>query len=78
MKLISEQPKLSLEIKSEEGIFGPKFADDESELYYSVSGVIKDINILKNLFLLFIEVLEELRLMGVVSDKKPSVKLYKK
>lgn len=75
-ELITLQPRLRLEIKKSEGAFGPAFPENESELYFLVTGVIKDIDLLKNLFELFSEVLEELELIGSAGGDSPSVKLY--
>jgi len=74
--LIEAQPKISLEIKMNEGVFGPKFKENESELYFLVPGVIKDIELLKNLFDLFSEVIEELERINIASDKAADVDLY--
>lgn len=75
-ELITYQPRIKLEIKKNEGFFGPSFLENESELYFLVAGVIKDIDLLKSLFELFSEVLEELELIGSASGDSPSVKLY--
>lgn len=75
-ELITQQPRIRLEIKESEGFFGPKFHEDESELYFLVTGVLKDIDLLKGLFDLFSEVLEELELIGSASGESPRVQLY--
>lgn len=75
-ELITYQPRIKLEIKKNEGFFGPSFLENESELYFLVAGVLKDIDLLKSLFELFSEVLEELELIGSASSDSPSVKLY--
>ena len=74
--LIENQPKIVLEIKENEGKFGPKFNDNESELYFIVVGVIKDKEILKNLFELFIKILNELEIIGITVNQATEVKLY--
>lgn len=73
--LIQEQPKISLEIKDDEGFFSSHFPEGVDELYFQVTGVIKDIDILKELYELFAEVLKELCSMGSVSAEEPSVVL---
>jgi hypothetical protein len=75
--LIEKQPKIVFEIKENEGKFGPKFNDNESELYFVVIGVIKDKERLKNLFELFIKIIDELDTIGITINKTPKVKLYK-
>lgn len=75
-ELIERQPKVRLEIKKSEGMLGPTFGENEGELYFLVAGVIKDIDLLKSLFELFSEVLEELELVGSASGEAPTVRLY--
>jgi hypothetical protein len=76
-ELIQRQPKVMLEILKSEGMFGPKFKENESELYFLVQGVMKDIGLLKSLFELFREVLDELKRIGSATGDTPQVKLYK-
>ncbi len=75
--LIERQSSIVLEIKDNEGRFGPKFNDNESELYFIVTGVIKDKDRLKNLFDLFILVINELEMIGITVNQTPEVNLYK-
>lgn len=74
--LIQELPRVKLEIKQSEGIFGPRFQENEGELFFLVPGVMKDIDHLKRLFELFSEVLETLELIGVASGSAASTELY--
>ena len=75
--LIEGQSRIVLEIKDNEGRFGPKFNDNESELSFIVVGVIKDKERLNNLFDLFVKVINELESMGITLNQTPEVKLYK-
>jgi hypothetical protein len=75
--LIENQSRILLEIKDNEGRFGPKFKDNESELYFVVIGLIKDKEKLKNLFELFVKIIDEFKMMGITINKTPEVKLYK-
>lgn len=75
-ELIKLQPKIKLEIKQSEGIFGPRFSENEGELYFVIPGVLKEISLLKGLFELFSEVLETLELIGVASGEPANTKLY--
>lgn len=75
-ELITYQPRIKLEIKKSEGIFGPAFTENEGELYFLVTGVMKDIDLLKKLFELFSNVLDELELIGSASGEAPHVQLY--
>lgn len=75
--LIEKQSRILLEIKDNEGRFGPKFNDNESELYFIVVGVIKDKDRLKNLFELFVKIIDELEMIGITVNQSPEVELYK-
>lgn len=71
--LIQNQPRINLEIKDDEGFFKASFPEGVDELYFMVAGVIKDIEILKDLYELFAEVLRELCEMGSASAEEPGV-----
>jgi len=75
--LIEKQSRILLEIKNNEGNFGPKFKDNESELYFVSTGVIKDKERLKNLFELFVKIINEFEIIGITINQTPEVKLYK-
>jgi hypothetical protein len=75
--LIEKQSRILLEIKDNEGRFGPKFLENEGEIYFVVIGVIKDIERIKNLFQLFVKIIDELEAMGITINQAPEVKLYK-
>jgi hypothetical protein len=75
--LIENQSRSLLEIKDNEGRFGPKFKDNESELYFVVIGIIKDKEKLKNLFELFVQIIDEFEMIGITIHQTPEVKLYK-
>lgn len=74
-RLIQEQPRISLELKDDEGTFRKKFPEGVDELHFQVMGVIKDVERLKKLFDLFSEVLEQLHALGSASEEDPGVKL---
>ena len=75
--LIEKQSKIVLKIKDNEGRFGPKFNENESELYFIVTGIIKDKERLNDLFDLFVLIINELEMMGITVNKTPEVTLYK-
>ncbi|GAA0179570.1 hypothetical protein SH2C18_24140 [Clostridium sediminicola] len=75
--LMQNQPKMNLQIKDSQGVLGPSFNENESELYFKVVGVIKDIDRLKSLFQLFIKILDNFELKGITLNHAPEVKLYK-
>lgn len=71
--LIEMQPQINLEIKDDEGYFFKHFPEGVDELYFQVTGVIKDMDRLKELYELFAEVLKELCSMGLASAENPEV-----
>lgn len=73
--LIQDQPRINLEIKDDEGFFKAHFPQGVDELYFMVTGVIKDIERLKELYELFAEVLKELCNIGSASNEEPGVVL---
>ncbi len=73
--LIQAQSQFNLEIKDDEGFFKKHFPEGVDELYFQVTGVIKDIGRLKELYELFAEVLKELCSMGSASAEEPGVVL---
>lgn len=73
--LIQAQPNINLQIKDDEGFFIAHFPEGVDELYFEVTGVIKDIDRLKELYELFAEVLKELCDIGSASDREPDVVL---
>jgi hypothetical protein len=74
-KLIETQPQMNLEIKDDEGYFAANFPAGVDELYFTVYGVIKDIEVLKELYELFAEILKELSEIGSASVEAPDVEL---
>ena len=63
-ELIALQPDIHLSVKDDEGWFATRFPDGVDELYFSVVGIIKDIDRLKTLFDLFAELLDALVDLG--------------
>ncbi len=74
-ELIEFQPNIRLEIKDDEGWFAKSFPEGVDELYFCVVGVIKDIDLLKALFDLYAEVLDQMCLMGSAYESNPHVEL---
>lgn len=74
-EFISSQNRIHFEIKDDEGRFGTKFPDNVDELYFQAAGIIKDIEKLKELYFLFVLVLNKLCLMGLASEENPKVEL---
>lgn len=73
--LIQDQPHINLEIKDDEGYFSTHFPEGVDELCFMVTGVIKDIEQLKELYELFAEVLRELCNIGMASPETPDIVL---
>ena len=64
-------------MKDDENRFwsGQNFPPDVDELHFQVTGVIKDVDRLKQLFALFAETLDELCRMGSAYERSPGVTL---
>lgn len=69
------QPRLHLEVKDDEGWFGPHFPQGVDELLFRAVGVIKDAERLKALYELFALVLNRLCHLGSAYADDPGVKL---
>ncbi len=74
-QLIWMQPSIYLTVKDDEGWFRPQFPKGVDELYFRVSGVIKDLDRLKSLYYLFAETLNHLCHIGSAYDDDPNLKL---
>lgn len=72
-ELISCQDNIHLEVKDDEGWFGTDFPDGVDELYFQTTGIIKDIEILRNLYMLFILILNNLCMMGSAAEEGPDI-----
>lgn len=73
--LLQAQPAIHLEVKDDEGWFRPTFPEGVDELYFQVTGVIRDVERLKGLFELFAETLDWLGAMGSADRRDPGVLL---
>jgi hypothetical protein len=74
-ELIEAQPSIHLQVKNDEGWFGPSFPDGVDELCFQVVGVIKDVERLKYVFDLFSEVLNHLCHIGAAYKTDPNLAL---
>ena len=74
-QLIAVQPRIMFEVKDDEGYFGPHFPQGVDELRFSAVGLIRDVNLLKQLFDLFAETLHRLCDIGAARDQRPGVQL---
>lgn len=74
-QLIEMQPSIHLTVKDDEGWFGAQFPEGVDELYFSVLGVIKDLDRLKSLYYLFAETLNYLCHIGSAYEDDPQLKL---
>jgi len=71
--LLASQRDIHFTVKDDEGWFGRTFPEGVDELYFQVTGVIKDLERLKLLYELFAETLDELCRMGVAYKSAPDV-----
>jgi len=67
--MIKFQKRVTLKV----GPYKEKKSLTDSELYFQMTNVLKDIDKLKNLFALFSEMLDELVKNGVASEEKPTM-----
>jgi|SRR5687768_2835422 hypothetical protein len=74
-ELIEAQKSIRLLVKDDEGFFRKKFPDGVDELYFAVTGVIKDIDRLKLLYDLFAETLHTLCHIGSAYEDDPGIVL---
>ena len=74
-ELIEIQPRFHLEVKDDEGWFGASFPEGVDELYFRVPGVIRDLELLKALFEVYAEVLNQLCIIGSAYESNPGVEL---
>ncbi len=74
-QLIQSQPDIHFQVKDDDGWFKNSFPEGVDELYFEVVGVIKDRELLKNLFDLFASVLDELCLQGSAYEGTPEVRV---
>lgn len=72
---IHDQSRISLEIRDDEGWFGPDFSGGVDELYFSRVGVMRDVNELKALFDLFTHLLTRLVQIDSAYEDDPNVEL---
>jgi hypothetical protein len=74
--LISAQPAIRFSVVDDEHQFWrSRFPEGVDELYFQVTGVIKDVERLKSLYDLFSETLDELCRMGSAYEQNPGVEL---
>jgi hypothetical protein len=74
-ELLMAQPRISIRVKDDEGVFRKVFPDHVDELYFEVCGVAKDIEYLESLFQLFAEMLDGLCEIGSAYRDDPGVRL---
>ena len=74
-QLIEMQPEIHLTIRDDEGWFRTHFPEGVDELYFSVLGVIKDVERLKSLYYLFAEILNHLCHIGSAYENDPQLEL---
>ncbi|MCE5324128.1 DUF3137 domain-containing protein [bacterium] len=72
---IRRQPDICLQVKNDEGWFGAKFPSGVDELYFQCYGVLKDKELLKNLFEMFCITLQRLVQIDSAYENDPNVRL---
>ncbi|MBL4577465.1 MAG: hypothetical protein JKX74_03275 [Flavobacteriales bacterium] len=74
-KLMDNQPHMYIEVRDDEGWFGPDFPQGVDELYFQCFGVIKEKEVLLNLFELFSVVLDRLVRIDSAYEDDPKIQL---
>ena len=74
-RLIQQQPNIHLEIKDNDGFWQNRLPVGTRELYFRCDGVIKETRLLKSLFELFCQTLDQLVEVGVAAADPPNVRL---
>jgi len=75
-ELLSAQRDVHFSVRDDEGwLSKPKFPENTDQLYFTVHGVVKDMDRLKQVFDLFAETLDELCRIGSAYEKDPGVVL---
>ena len=74
-ELINYIPRIHFEIKDDEGWFGTHFPEGTDELYFRCVGVVKDKQLLRDLFELFTRTLERLVEIDSAYEAAPGVTL---
>jgi hypothetical protein len=74
-EMVASQPRIHLTVKDDEGWFGAEFPEGVDELCFQVGGVLKDIDQLKSLYLLFALTLSSLCHLGSAYEDDPNVEL---
>lgn len=76
-QLISYQPRILLELRPEAPLFQrPKFPEHVNELYYHSSGILRNLEQLEDLFLLFSYALDHLCAIGTAYEDDPGFQYY--
>jgi hypothetical protein len=74
-QLIDMQPRITLEVRDDEGWFGTKFPDGVDQVVFQCVGVMKDTDKLKSLFYLFSVLLGRLVEIDSAYEHDPGVRL---
>ncbi len=72
-ELIQKEPSINLQVKEDEGWFTENFPEGVDELYIEVSGVVKDVKRLKDLYELFSETINHLCHIGSAYENDPKL-----
>jgi hypothetical protein len=67
--------EMNLQVKPNDGDFGPEFPDGVDELYLEVEDVVTDVDMLKGLFVLFAEILHHLCHIDSAYEDDPHLEL---
>ena len=72
-ELIRTQPDIHLQVMDDNGFWEGDFPEGVDQLYFRAHGVVKDLETLRSLYLLFAETLNELCRLGSAYESDPNV-----
>lgn len=72
-KMIEKEPEVHLEVRPDEGWFGQHFPKGVDELYFETTGIVNDLDRLKNLYHLFAEILNHLCQIDAAYEDDPGI-----
>jgi hypothetical protein len=75
LSLLEAQPDVHFAIRDDEGWFGADFPEGVDELYFDAHGLIRDVERLHGVYLLFAEVLDQLCRIGSAYGDAPDIEL---
>lgn len=74
---IKQIPKILLEVKKNEGSFGPKYGENEGLIYFELTEEVKKKEKLQSTVQMMEAFIQRLRELNLIESQRPEVRLYK-